>query len=76
MVTMHDVMDAQWMLDNHRDGECPFPNLPSFITSPRHLMFLCGLYIIYRGVHATCSEAIGSPPHLTQENSPQGQCSK
>ena len=20
MVTMHDVMDAQWMLDNHRDG--------------------------------------------------------
>ena len=21
MVTMHDVLDAQWMLDNHRDGE-------------------------------------------------------
>lgn len=23
LVTMHDVMDAQWMLDNNRDGE-PF----------------------------------------------------
>lgn len=22
MVTMHDVLDAQWMLDNHRDGKC------------------------------------------------------
>ena len=21
MVTMHDVLDAQWVLDNHRDGE-------------------------------------------------------
>ena len=21
MVTMHDVLDAQWMLDNHRDGQ-------------------------------------------------------
>ena len=21
MVTMHDVLDAQWMLDNNRDGE-------------------------------------------------------
>lgn len=21
MVTMHDVLDAQWMLDNHRDGK-------------------------------------------------------
>ena len=20
-MTMHDVLDAQWMLDNHRDGE-------------------------------------------------------
>ena len=22
MATMHDVMDAQWMLDNYRDGMC------------------------------------------------------
>ena len=21
MVTMHDVLDAQWVLDNNRDGE-------------------------------------------------------
>ncbi len=21
MVTMHDVLDAQWMLDNNRDGK-------------------------------------------------------
>lgn len=21
LVTMHDVMDAQWVLDNNRDGE-------------------------------------------------------
>ena len=23
MVTMHDVLDAQWMLDNAKDGGCP-----------------------------------------------------
>ena len=28
MVTMHDVLDAQWMLDNHRDGE-PASCLPT-----------------------------------------------
>ena len=22
MVTMHDVLDAQWTLDNHTDGGC------------------------------------------------------
>lgn len=26
MVTMHDVMDAQWMYDNTRDGEQRFMN--------------------------------------------------
>ena len=24
MVTMHDVLDAQWVLDNHKDGEDTF----------------------------------------------------
>lgn len=24
IVTMHDVLDAQWLYDNTRDGECEF----------------------------------------------------
>ena len=32
IVTMHDVMDAQWLYDNTRDGmiHCPFPVLYSW----------------------------------------------
>lgn len=31
MVTMHDVMDAQWVYDNTRDGRLPWKDSLSYL---------------------------------------------
>ena len=38
MATMHDVLDAQWMYDNYKDGENRFTD--------RRLMFWKNLFIV------------------------------
>ena len=59
MVTMHDVMDAQWWLDNMRDGK----NFPFCF-----IRLLCIISHLLRKVHASCCEAVGSSSHITQED--------
>lgn len=50
LVTMHDVMDAQWVLDNNRDGE----PVELFLSHVR----LCGI-IMYRVLHAKGCQTSG-----------------
>lgn len=57
MVTMHDVLDAQWMLDNHRDGE-------KLILSKR----ICLLLLCCRELHEKGCEATRRSADVTQEN--------
>ena len=81
-MTMHDVLDAQWMLDNNRDGErswlsyhashaSPSPSLLTLPPPPSSLSLP-----LLRVLHAPCGEAIGSLTHFTQEDSAQRQCSE
>jgi hypothetical protein len=49
IVTMHDVMDAQWLYDNTRDGEPLFMRVNRILTS------------WLRIISPTCHSTIGMP---------------
>ena len=54
MVTMHDVLDAQWMLDNHRDGE----------LSEVFSFYLCWFFC-FRKLHEKSCETSGGSTDLS-----------
>ena len=57
MVTMHDVLDAQWMLDNHRDGEW------SEVVATLLSFFL--LFVCFRKLHEKSCETSGGSTDLS-----------
>lgn len=62
IVTMHDVMDAQWLYDNTRDG-------PSFLQASRPIRFN---YLV-RVLPETSNSSIGMPVGRLQAHCRKGQ---
>jgi len=62
MVTMHDVLDAQWQMDNAKNG---------MYTDTLLLIRLLSLYVIkllLRIIHEKSGQTTGSITHQSQEN--------
>lgn len=56
IVTMHDVLDAQWTYDNTRDGTCPpLPSSPSFSSLDRRELTFSPVYVPPQ--NPTCDES-------------------
>ena len=70
MVTMHDVLDAQWMLDNHRDGEKT--DFSDFFYEEREVdnLFYC------RELHEKSCETTGGSTDITQKDCRERQRSE
>lgn len=67
-MTMHDVMDARYMLDNNGDGEWLLLVCACMAVSSEGCVIGC------RDLHQEGDQTIGSTSHHPQENRIEGQC--